>query len=377
MSKVTLGEVAMEARESTKDPSGLPVVGLEHLVPGELRLAQWSESSENTFTKLFHKGQVLFGRRRAYQKKAAIADFDGVCSGDITVIAARPDRLLPELLPFIISDDRFFDFAMEKSAGSLSPRVKWAQLAEYTFCLPESLEEQRRLATLLWSMERTRSAYRNLLIQMDELVKSQFVEMFGIPEANVHGYPIGTIGEVSSDVHYGTSKKAEDNGRFTYLRMNNITYGGELDLTDVKFIDLPEKELEGCLVRRGDVLFNRTNSKELVGKTCAFMLDSPMVIAGYIIRLRMNGRVTANYLSTFMNLPSSKKMLMAMAKGAVGQANINAQEVQAISIVVPPMPLQQEFEVLLSETDKSKLAIRQALESLEKSRTAIMNRIFG
>ena len=171
MSKVTLGEVAMEARESTKDPSGLPVVGLEHLVPGELRLTQWSESSENTFTKLFHKGQVLFGRRRAYQKKAAIADFDGVFSGDITVIAARPDRLLPDLLPFIVSDDRFFDFAMEKSAGSLSPRVKWAQLAEYTFCLPESLEEQRRLATLLWSMERTRSAYRNLLIQMDELVK--------------------------------------------------------------------------------------------------------------------------------------------------------------------------------------------------------------
>ncbi len=201
--------------------------------------------------------------------------------------------------------------------------------------------------------------------------------MFGIPETNVHEYPIGTIGEVSSDVHYGTSKRAEDNGRYTYLRMNNITYGGELDLADVKFIDMPEKELEGCLVRRGDVLFNRTNSKELVGKTCAFMLDSPMVIAGYIIRLRMNGRVTANYLSTFLNLPSSKKMLMAMAKGAVGQANINAQEVQAIRIVVPPMPLQQEFEVLLSEIDKSKLAIRQALESLEKSRTAIMNRVFG
>ena len=180
-----------------------------------------------------------------------------------------------------------------------------------------------------------------------------------IPEANVHGYPLSTIGEVSSDVHYGTSKKAEDNGRYTYIRMNNITYGGELDLSDVKFIDMPEKELEGCLVRRGDVLFNRTNSKELVGKTCAFMLDSPMVIAGYIVRLRMNGRVTANYLSTFMNLPSSKKMLMAMAKGAVGQANINAQEVQAISIVVPPMPLQQEFEALLSETDKSKFHCQQ------------------
>ena len=134
-----------------------------------------SESSENTFTKLFHKGQILFGRRRAYQKKAAVAGFDGVCSGDITVIAAKPDRILPELLPFIVSDDRFFDFAMEKSAGSLSPRVKWAQLAEYTFDLSDDLEEQRRLATLLWSMERNRVAYQKLLTQMDELVKSQFL----------------------------------------------------------------------------------------------------------------------------------------------------------------------------------------------------------
>lgn len=362
MSKVRLGDVAIEVRETSKCPEGLPVVGLEHLLPSEITLTQWSDASDNTFNKLFHKGQILFGRRRAYLKKAAVAPFDGVCSGDITVIAAKPERLLTELLPFIISNDAFFDYAMEKSAGSLSPRVKWAQLAEYEFDLPE-LEEQQKLANLLWAMERTRKAYQDLLIQADELVKSQFVEMFGIPEANVHGYPIGTIGEVSSDVHYGTSKKAEDNGRFTYLRMNNITYGGELDLADVKFIDIPEKELEGCLVRRGDVLFNRTNSKELVGKTCAFMLDSPMVIAGYIVRLRMNGRVTANYLSTFMNLPSSKKMLMAMAKGAVGQANINAQEVQAISIVVPPMPLQQGFEVLLSKTDKSKYDGKVSLEN--------------
>ena len=184
MSKVTLGQVATEVRESTKDPAGLPIVGLEHLIPGEIRLTQWSETSENTFTKLFHKGQVLFGRRRAYQKKAAVADFDGVCSGDITVIAAKPDRLLPDLLPFIVNDDRFFDFAMEKSAGSLSPRVKWAQLAEYAFDLPDDIEEQRSHAKLLWAIERSRSAYQNLLSQMDELVKSQFVEMFESEEAD-------------------------------------------------------------------------------------------------------------------------------------------------------------------------------------------------
>lgn len=175
MSKVKLGEIALEVRETTKDASGLPSVGLEHLTPGALELGSWSDDAENTFTKLFHKGQVLFGRRRAYLKKAAVALFDGVCSGDITVIAAKSDRILPELLPFVISDDRFFDFAMEKSAGSLSPRVKWAQLAEYELELPP-MEEQPQLAELLWAMERAKKAYQELLVQTDELVKSQYRE---------------------------------------------------------------------------------------------------------------------------------------------------------------------------------------------------------
>ena len=171
---------------------------------------------------------------------------------------------------------------------------------------------------------------------------------------NPHGYDVQTIGDVASDVHYGTSKKASESGRYKYLRMNNITYGGELDLSDLKYIDVEEKDLKGCLVQKGDVLFNRTNSRDLVGKTCAFNLDEPMIIAGYIIRLRMNGKIAPDYLATFMNLDSSKRMLMKMAKGAVGQANINAKEVQSIKIIVPPVEIQKEFERLKQQSDKSK-----------------------
>ena len=175
-----------------------------------------------------------------------------------------------------------------------------------------------------------------------------------MPDENAHGYEIARIGDVVCDVHYGTSKKASDDGEYTYLRMNNITYGGELDLTDTKRISIPEKELAGCMVKKGDVLFNRTNSRDLVGKTCAFNLNEPMIIAGYIIRLRMNGRVLPEYLSTFLNLDSSKKMLFEMAKGAVGQANINASEVQSIQIVVPPMKAQMPFQRFVEQSDKSK-----------------------
>lgn len=174
MNKVLLGDVAEEVRENYKETDGNPaVVGLEHLIPGEIRLKEWSKDTNTTFTKAFHKGQVLFGRRRAYLKKAAVASVDGICSGDITVISAKQDKILPELLPFVIQNDDFFDFAVGKSAGSLSPRVKWSKLKEYEFNLP-SLPQQRKLAKLLWSFVDAKEAYEDLIRQTDELVKSKF-----------------------------------------------------------------------------------------------------------------------------------------------------------------------------------------------------------
>lgn len=176
MCKVRLGDVAIEIRETCREKdSELPVVALEHLTPGEIRLMNWSIGGDNTFSKCFHKGQVLFGRRRAYLKKAALAPFDGICSGDITVIEAKPNHLLPELLPFIIQNDDFFDYAVGKSAGSLSPRVKWEHLKKYEFNLPP-LEEQRKLADLLWAAYDLKESYKRLLAASDEMAKSRFVE---------------------------------------------------------------------------------------------------------------------------------------------------------------------------------------------------------
>ncbi|NLZ56469.1 MAG: restriction endonuclease subunit S [Clostridiaceae bacterium] len=175
MSKVKLGDVAIERRETCKgSKDGYPIVGLEHLVSGEVTLTAWGEDINNTFTKIFRKGDVLFGRRRAYLKKAAVAPFDGICSGDITVIEAIPDRIVPELLPFIIQNDNLFNFAVGKSAGSLSPRVKWNHLKNYEFELPD-IDKQRELATLLWAIDTTKKSYQKLITATDELVKSQFI----------------------------------------------------------------------------------------------------------------------------------------------------------------------------------------------------------
>jgi type I restriction enzyme S subunit len=182
--------------------------------------------------------------------------------------------------------------------------------------------------------------------------------MFGTYPANEKRWNVGTIRDVVTEVRYGSSRKAAEGmqGQYLYLRMNNITYSGELVLNDIKTIDVPEKELLKCSVQRGDVLFNRTNSKELVGKTCVYNRDEMMVLAGFIIRVRVNEKILPEILSTFLNTDFSKKMLYGMCKSAIGQANINAQEFQNIEIYIPDMKSQEQFVEFKKQIDKSKVA---------------------
>ena len=191
---------------------------------------------------------------------------------------------------------------------------------------------------------------------------SQFLGQFGLPDANEYGYRKCKIKDVALDVRYGTSKPAVDGGQYPYLRMNNITYDGRLDLSDLKYIDISNEEVDKCLVRSGDLLFNRTNSRELVGKTCVFDIDQPMVIAGYIIRVRLSEEVLPVYVSVFLNTDYGKTLLRSMAKGAIGQANINAKAFQDIDILIPPLHLQEQFAAFVRQSDKSKLLIPRLKE---------------
>ena len=378
MSKVRLGDVAIEVRETSKCPEGLPVVGLEHLLPSEITLTQWSDTSDNTFNKLFHKGQILFGRRRAYLKKAAVAPFDGVCSGDITVIAAKPERLLTELLPFIISNDAFFDYAMEKSAGSLSPRVKWAQLAEYEFDLPE-LEEQQKLANLLWAMERPRNAYQDLLIQADELVKSQFVEMFN-PVVSMQNewakYSLSEMADVGSSKRVFVDElKPEGVPFFRGTEVGALAEGEtitpELFITEEHYETL--KALSGA-VTKGDLLLPSICPD---GRIWQVNTDKPFYFKdGRVLWIHPKQQViNSTYLLYCLKTIFAEKY-DEIASGTTF-AELKIFSLKALQISLPPLELQQRFEFLVQNTDKSKLAIRQALESLEKRRSAIMTKVFG
>ena len=375
MAKYRFEQIAINSTEKKKpvEEDRFTYLGLEHLDSGSLKVTRFGSDVAPIGEKLvMRKGDVLFGKRRAYQKKVAIAPFDGIFSAHGMVLRPNVEVIDPDFFPLFISSDYFLDAAIKISVGSLSPTINWRDLKILEFDLPD-LETQRKLAAVLWSINDTMESYKKLISATDELVKSQFMEKFGLPDNNVKGYPLGRIGDVVSDVHYGTSAKASDNGKYVYIRMNNITYEGALDLSDIKRIDVADSEIENYIVRYGDVLFNRTNSRDLVGKTCVFDRKNPMIIAGYIIRLRMNGLVLPEYLSLFMNTRYAKKLLFSMAKGAVGQANINAKELQDISIIIPPIDEQREFLTLVRQSDKSKFELEKALSEL----TATYKRIIA
>jgi len=202
--------------------------------------------------------------------------------------------------------------------------------------------------------------------------------MFGRMPRNEKHWTVVTIRDVVTEVRYGSSRPAVENGQYPYLRMNNITYSGELDLSEIKRIDVPDNELSKCTVRRGDVLFNRTNSKELVGKTCVYNRDEMMVLAGFVIRVRLDHeKMLPEFLSAFLNTDFSKQMLLNMCKTAIGQANINAQELQNISVFLPPLQLQKDFVAIKQQLDKSKVTIRKSIEKLETTYRALLQEYFG
>ena len=240
-----------------------------------------------------------------------------------------------------------------------------------------SIEQQEQAVNKIEKVNRIIQLRKQQLQKLDELVKARFVEMFGAYPLNPMGWRKGTIRDVVADVRYGSSRPAVDGGKYPYLRMNNITYGGELDLSDVKRIDVPENELGKCTVRRGDVLFNRTNSKELVGKTCVYDRDEMMVLAGFVIRVRVNDLVLPEFLSAFLNTDFSKRTLLGMCKAAIGQANINAQEMQNIGIYIPPIELQREFVQFKNQTDKSKAAIQKALDEAQLMFDSLRQKYFN
>lgn len=195
------------------------------------------------------------------------------------------------------------------------------------------------------------------------LSKSRFIELFGDPVLNPKGWEKGTIADIVIKTQYGTSTKAdEQTGEFKVLRMNNITYDGHWDFSSMKYVDLDEKDQKKYLVYKGEVLFNRTNSKELVGKTAVYKENEPMAYAGYLVKAIPNKRAKGEFIAEYMNTKYVKSKLFNMAKNIVGMANINAEEFKKIDVYIPPIELQNEYIRFVKQVDKLKFEMEKVLK---------------
>ena len=153
-------------------------MGLDDLDSGSLQIRRWGKGSDVIGTKLrFRKGDIIFGRRRAYQRKLAVADMDGICSAHAMVVHARPNLVLPEFLPFLMMSDKFMNRAVEISVGSLSPTINWTTLRHEPFTLP-SLDQQRRISEILWAVDETSQSYKALTASTIEARETYLRETF-------------------------------------------------------------------------------------------------------------------------------------------------------------------------------------------------------
>jgi len=240
------------------------------------------------------------------------------------------------------------------------------------------LPVQKQIVSILEKAEKLKQKREEADKLTKEYLQSVFYEMFGDPVTNPKKWPIVKIREIINCAEYGTSKKSDEieNG-ITIIRMNNITYDGEWDFLDLKYIKFDEKETQKYLLNKGDLLFNRTNSKELVGKTAVYRSNRKMVYAGYLIRVKTNEKSSSEYISAYLNSDYGKRRLFNMCKSIVGMANINAQELQNIEIPLPPLPLQQKFASIVEKVEKLKEKQKQSKEEINIMFESLMQKAFN
>jgi type I restriction enzyme, S subunit len=262
-----------------------------------------------------------------------------------------------------------------RAVGAIFKNLTTEQIRE-TIIPDFPIAQQKHIAAILDQAEALRSLRRQSIGQLDALARSVFLEMFGDPATNPKGWEIVTIRDLLESASYGTSEKSGTEGAFPVLRMNNLTYSGEMNFTDLKFMDLKPTEEERYLVRQGDVLFNRTNSAELVGKTAIYRSSEKMAYAGYLVRLRVNQSNHPEFISNFLNSSYAKRMLRGMCKSIIGMANINANEVQNMRISKPPLALQQEFADRIQAIEALKAQHRESLAKMDTLFNSLQHRAF-
>jgi type I restriction enzyme, S subunit len=351
----------VEPRTGSRNPTIAPEVPFTYVEVAAIdneekritgaRVLRGSEAPSRA-RKLVRKNDVLVSTVRPNLNAVAVvpAELDGqVASTGFCVLRAK-QCVLPEFLYFYARSKEFVEGLCKLVAGAMYPAVTDSQVLDQALPLP-SLPEQRHIVDLLARAEGIVRLRREAQQKAAALIPAIFVDMFGDPATNPLQWPVVPLGDVLASVDYGSSTKASPTGAgLPIIRMGNVTTAGDLDLDDLKFVELSEGDVERFRLRVGDLLFNRTNSKELVGKTGMWNESLDAVVASYFIRLRVRPDVAVpSYLWAWMNSRHMKRVLFDTARGAIGQANINSKELRAFAVAVPPLERQQAFDTRVQE----------------------------
>ncbi len=373
--RVKFGDVVRNVNENSRDlaADGLDrVVGLDHLDPGSLRLMRCDCLADlpdgTTFTRKFKPGQVLFGKRRAYQRKVAVPDFEGVCSGDILVFEPADKRMLAEFLPYVVQSDGFFDHAMGTSAGSLSPRTKWAELAKYEFALPP-VDEQRGICEVLRQIDDVLALYVRAQVRSASLLGS-FMNRLDSEE-----HPRRTLAEVcSSSITRGIDQPGPHvEGGVPYVRVSDMT-GEPITLERLARASHEiARSFERSACQAGDVVYSIRAS---IGLTFVVPPDMEGVhLSRGTARLSPDYSVLVpGYLEACLQAPSLKRQAAKATRGSTFQ-QVSLESLRRFAIPLPPRCVQERFvsehsavQDLSSQLEATTLRIsvarRQVLESL-------------
>jgi type I restriction enzyme S subunit len=365
----------------TPDPASAGIdrfVGLEHIEPENLHIRSWGLVADGTtFTSTFKRGQVLFGKRRAYQRKVAVADFDGVCSSDIYVFESKdPNVLLPELVPFICQSEGFYDYAVKTSAGSLSPRTNWSHLANYEFPLPP-VDEQRRIADLLWAADDSISQHQEVENKLRQLWVSAASDYFSKTEGQKE-YLLSDLLEYGSDGPFGSKLKTEhyrENG-VRVIRLQNIQEN-YFDDEDKAFISPKyyQDELIRYTVKPGDVLVAGLGDENIrAGRACI----APDYLGKAINKadcycLRPNAMLDSNYLVAFLNSPFGLRQSESFSQGTT-RFRLNLGNIKRMKMYLPDLKVQVAISVKLLEIQKAAELEEQHIEKTMELKKQLLNK---
>jgi len=297
---------------------------------------------EESSAKIIPAGAILIAMYGATAGKTALLGINATTNQAICNMQPNPEIVENKFLWYFLKS--IIKELLQKRVGGAQPNINQQIIKKIAVPVPP-ISEQKRIVEILDQADRLRKLRAEADKKALRVRLALFIKIFGDPAKNPMRWKIGKLGDVIDETQYGTSKRANTNGEgIPVLRMNNIDYDGHLHLVNMKHVELSEREQERYALTDGDILFNRTNSKELVGKTCLWCGKTPAVIASYLIRVRLNNTmVIPEFVWVYMNCPFIKQLLLNMSRRAIGMANINAKELRDIPLILPGIKKQKTF----------------------------------